>query len=293
VREWAKALVAGGYVELDDQGRFWMTKEADFVLGDADSAAFFGGPFQLAYGLGRNVDRLLDCFRTGGGIGYDEIGRDVTVGVERMWTPCHEQFLPGWLEHVPGLVDRLRAGAAILDVGCGRGRSTVSLARQFPASAVVGIDADAASIEGARALAASAGVTNAELRTQPVEQLDERGAYDFAYLFHALHDMPGAVSALAAIRQALRADGLLLCVESSASDDPLVNRGGYGELFATISPLFNLPVAMAGGDEGSGTIVSEQTMAELSAKAGFGSYDLISIDFPPPSLMHRFHLLRP
>lgn len=294
VREWAKAFVAADYFEVDDEGRFWMPKESIMQLVDEESPAFCGGMFQLAYGLSLNVARLAKHFRDGGGIGYGEIGEDVTVAVERLWRPCHEQFLPGWLELIPGLCDRLRAGGMIADLGCGRGRSTVSLACQFPASTVVGIDSDAASIAAAQVLAGQeGGPGNIEWRVASVDALTDRAAFDFAYMFHALHDMPGAVAALGAVRQILKDDGLLLCVESSASDDPVANRGTFSELYSTVSPLFNLPVAMSSAGDGSGTIVTREAVGKLATEAGFGSHELLAIDFPPPALMHRFHILRP
>lgn len=290
VREWANALVVTGYLDLAD-GRYSMSKEMVFFLADEDSPGFTGGAHQLSFGALRNVPRLLEHFRTGGGIGYADSGIDVTQGVERTWAPFHEHFLEGWLENVPGLTDKLCDGATVADVGCGRGRSTLSLARLFPASKVVGIDADAASVEAARALAQERGLSNVDFRVQCAEDISDRDTYDFVYLFHTLHDIPEPVPALAAIRQALKEDGLLLCVETAASDDPLVNRGTPAELYASISPLFNLPVAMAAAGDGSGTIVTEATMRELADKAGFGSYEQISITFPPPSMLHRFHAL--
>ncbi len=291
VREWASALVVTGYLDLDEAQRYSMSKEVVFFLGDPESPGFTAGAHQLAFGAVQNVPRLLERFRSGGGIGYADSGIDITQGVERTWAPFHEHFLEGWLENVPGLTDKLCDGGTIADVGCGRGRSTVSLARLFPASKVVGIDADAASVEAARSLARTRGLSNVDFRVLRAEDITERDTYDFVYLFHTLHDIPEPVPALAAIRQALKEDGLLLCVESAASDDPLVNRGTPAELFASISPLFNLPIAMAAAGDGSGTIVTEATMRELSGKAGFGSYEPISITFPPPSMLHRFHAL--
>lgn len=293
VREWAKALVAGGYLELEDD-RFRMTKEAIFQLGDPESPGFSLGLYQLIFGLSQNVPRLLEHFKSGGGIDYSQVGEDVTVGVERMWAPCHEFFLGDWLAQIPGVVDRLQGPSVIADVGCGRGRSSVSLARLFPEATVVGIDYDKASVEAARALAEARGVGDrVSFREQSLGDLTDEKAFDFAYMFHTLHDLPDAAPGLSALRRALKDDGLLVCVESSASEDPAANRGTHMVLFSTISPLFNLPVAMARADDGPGSIVSEAAVHDLASRCGFGTHEAVSIDFPPPSVLHRFHVLRP
>lgn len=296
VREWADALVATGYVEVSDGSeprRYHLTKEGVFFFGDPESPGFSVGAYQLAYGVSRNVPRLMECFASGEGIGYADSGEEVTVGVERLWAPIHEFFLEGWLQSVPGLTEKLSApGAAIADVGCGRGRSTATLARLFPKAEVVGIDADAASVEAARALAASRGLSNVAFRVQLADEITEQDRYDFVYLFHTLHDIPEPVPALTAMGRALKADGLLLCVESSASDDPMANRGTPAEMFASVSPLFNLPVAMAAAGDGSGTILTEANVRAWADKAGLGSYEVLAITFPPPSMLHRFHALR-
>lgn len=110
-------------------------------------------------------------------------------------------------------------------------------------------------------------------------------------MFHCLHDIPDPERALSIVRQALAADGSLFCVESNAERDPIANRGTNGELFATISPAFNLPVCIAAGGDGTGTIIAPEAVQALGRAAGF-EYEEIRIFDPPPSMMHRLHLLR-
>jgi 2-polyprenyl-3-methyl-5-hydroxy-6-metoxy-1,4-benzoquinol methylase len=55
--------------------------------------------------------------------------------------------LAGWFAAVPEVKARLEAsGARVLDVGCGIGWSSISLAKAFPSLRVDGIDSDEASI---------------------------------------------------------------------------------------------------------------------------------------------------
>ena len=50
---------------------------------------------------------------------------------------------------------KLTRGADVADVGCGHGASTVLLAQAYPASNIVGFDADQGSVDAARKRAAS------------------------------------------------------------------------------------------------------------------------------------------
>jgi SAM-dependent methyltransferase len=58
------------------------------------------------------------------------------------------------------VVDKLRRGAKVADVGCGHGASTVLMAQAFPRSTFVGSDFHAESVATARDRASSAAVEN-------------------------------------------------------------------------------------------------------------------------------------
>ncbi len=73
------------------------------------------------------------------------------VGFERFFRPAFRNLLsPEWLPSVPGLVERLRAGVRVLDVGCGLGTATIAMAEAFPASTFMGIDYHEESVRRAR-----------------------------------------------------------------------------------------------------------------------------------------------
>jgi predicted O-methyltransferase YrrM len=98
----------------------------------------------------------------------------------------------------------------VLDVGCGIGWSSISLAKAFGPLRVDGIDSDEASIADARRLAAEAGVADrVRLRVADAAELRAagEGGYDAAFIFEALHDMARPVEALQAIRACWPATG--------------------------------------------------------------------------------------
>ena len=92
------------------------------------------------------------------------------------------------------------------DLGCGAGWSSIAIARPTRSVRVDGFDADAASIEAARANAAAAGgsaIGSASTSVTPASP-PLAGAYDLVTIFEALHDMARPVEALRATRAAAR-----------------------------------------------------------------------------------------
>ena len=64
-----------------------------------------------------------------------------------------------------GVVDRLRAGIRVADVGCGHGAATILLGRAFPNSTFVGFDYHDASIARLTELLDQSGFSRVRLAT--------------------------------------------------------------------------------------------------------------------------------
>jgi SAM-dependent methyltransferase len=116
------------------------------------------------------------------------------------------------LAGLAGLTERLgRPGAAILDVGTGVAAIAAAFAEQFPAVTVTGLDVSERVLALARAeLAGNPAADRVRLRRQDVAALDEREAYDLAWIpapFIAPEKLTAGVAAAAA---ALRPGGWLL-----------------------------------------------------------------------------------
>jgi hypothetical protein len=164
VREWLRAMVAAEYIDYDPNSqKYSMSSEQALVLSNEDSPMFVGGGFQFTAPSLLNVPRIMEAFKNGGGIPYSEIGDEIAPAMERFFRPAYVNFLSrDWLGAVPGLITRLEKGITVGDVGCGRGQSTVAMAKAYPKSRFLGIDYDGRSITAGRKLAESAGLTNVE-----------------------------------------------------------------------------------------------------------------------------------
>ncbi len=290
VREWLKGLVAAEYIEYkQDSDRYFMTAEQAFVLANEDSFSFVGGVFQLTIPSIVQVHRLMEAFRKGGGLSYEELGSEVAEGIDRVHRPAFKYLLAKeWLPGVPGLKERLDQGISVLDVGCGLGRASVVIGSAYPRSVILGLDPNAYSIERARSLAEGSGVDNVEFFCGTLEQLPKDRNYDLILAFDCIHDMADPVGTLKGIRGTLTKDGIFFWVEPTGSHDPVENRNPIGKMRATLSPFLCLTVSLADGGAGLGTIIGEAGARKLAEEAGFSGFEKLPIENP----MQQFFSLR-
>src|SRR6202142_1649827 len=162
VREWLASQAAGGYVTYDDQtNKFSLTEEQAFALAQEDSPAYLPGAFQLALGALAAVPRIADSFRNGAGMGWHEHDDGVFHGCEKFFRPGYAaNLVSSWIPALRDVQGKLEAGARVADVGCGKGASTILLAKAFPNSQFFGFDYHDKSIEEARESARRNGVAD-------------------------------------------------------------------------------------------------------------------------------------
>jgi predicted O-methyltransferase YrrM len=161
---------------------------------------------------------------------------------------------------LPGLRDRLSAPtAAFLDVGTGVGRIAIEMCRRFPQLRVVGIDNREAPLAQAERAVAVAGLADRiELRRQAVEEVQDREAFDLAWLPQMFLSGEVFARGLRTVYEALRPGGWLLLAS--------VARDGT-DLAATVSRLQD---TLYGGDART----AEQ-VAALAAEAGYANVRIL------------------
>lgn len=284
-REWLEQQATAGLLDVDDADVpadarcYRLPPEHAEVLVDADSESHVTPFAGLVAGIGQALPDVVDSYRTGAGVPYARYGPDLRDGQGAINRPAFLHHLAGWMTALPDIHQRLQTvGGKVADVACGQGYSSVALARTYPAAAVVGIDADAASIVDARATAAAAGVA-VEFAAADAASLVSSGPYDLVCVFEALHDMARPVEVLAAARAALTADGAVLVVDERVADrfgavgDP-VERMMYGW-----SVLHCLPAARAEAPSAAlGTVLRADTVRELAQAAGFATVEVLDIE---------------
>src|SRR5580698_6350552 len=272
VREWLASQAAGGYVTYDEKAnKFSLDAEQAFTLANEDSPAYLPGAFELALASLEAVPRIADSFRTGAGMGWHEHAEGVFHGCEKFFRPGYAaNLVTSWIPALDGVQEKLEAGARVADVGCGKGASTLLMAKAFPNSRFFGFDYHDKSIEAARESAERQGI--ADRVTFEVSKAKEFPGqdYDFVAVFDCLHDMGDPVGAATHVRQSLAKDGTWMIVEPFANDQLKDNLNPVGRVYYSFSTLLCTPcsrsqeVALCLGAQ-----AGEARIREVVTKAGF------------------------
>jgi SAM-dependent methyltransferase len=171
---WCRAAVASGLCDVADDGYALAPHMATLLL-DTTSPAYVGGVFTVLEQ--REVfDRFEQELASGERLWWDDCSPEWIAGVAGTGTPFYTRLVPGGLEQVPGLADRLVEGCRIVDTACGSGSGLVRLATTYPTCRVVGVDGDAHSLDNATERVRQAGVEDrVEMVHSPLEdmRLDE------------------------------------------------------------------------------------------------------------------------
>jgi hypothetical protein len=142
VREWLASQAAGGYVTYDEKAnKFSLSVEQAFSLANEDSPAYLPGAFELALGSLAAVPRITEAFRSGAGMGWHEHDAGVFHGCEKFFRPGYAaNLVSAWIPSLHGVKEKLEKGARVADVGCGKGASTLLMAKAYPKSKFFGFD---------------------------------------------------------------------------------------------------------------------------------------------------------
>lgn len=106
------------------------------------------------------------------------------------------------------------AGCRVLEAGCGVGAQTVTLARNNPSAQFVSVDISLSSLETARALADSKGLSNIQFRHADVFDLPfEEETFDHVFVSHLLEHLQDPTGALSALRNVLKKGGSATVIE--------------------------------------------------------------------------------
>jgi SAM-dependent methyltransferase len=294
VREWAYNQGAARLIEIDADERLSLTPVAAAVLADPDHPAYAMGPFSNLTGHLAMLERLPESFRSGLGVDYDAHGPECAAGIARGFEPWMRTYLlPDVLPQLHGVVERLREGTTVADVGCGAGGMVLLMADAFPASRVVGYDISQHALALARQRKAEAGASNVEFHDPREAPLPDDGSVGFVTTFDCIHDMTQPAAVVQAIRAALADDGTWLLVDIKAHDTFAENaeRNPMASMMYGISVLSCMSSALSEpGGAGLGTLGLSAAKAEAMARdAGFTRFRPLAVEHP----INAFYEIRP
>jgi SAM-dependent methyltransferase len=107
-----------------------------------------------------------------------------------------------------------RDGSLVLEVGCGVGAQTVTLARRSPGARFVSIDVSAESLAEAHRRVEAAGLANVELRQADIFATPfEAGSFDHVFVCFVLEHLRRPVEALSIVKGLLKPGGTITAIE--------------------------------------------------------------------------------
>ncbi|MGD9715319.1 MAG: class I SAM-dependent methyltransferase [Thermomicrobiales bacterium] len=289
-REWLEQQAVTGILEVDtpasddEQRTYRLPEELAPVLVEPGHPSTGTPMARLLTGAAAPFNALVEAYRTGDGVPYEDYGIDLVEGQGAMYRPQFEQSLGGeWIPAMPDVEKRLRDAerpARIADIGMGTGWSSIAFAKAFPNVIVDGYDLDEASVEAATRNAQEHGVADrVSFHVRDAGDPELAGKYDLATAFECIHDMWDPVSVLAAMRRLVGPGGTVLVMDESVADEfgaigDDVERFMYGFSF-----LHCLPVGMVKKPSaGTGTVMRSSTFRRYADQAGFSKVDILPIE---------------
>jgi SAM-dependent methyltransferase len=297
VREWAYNQAAARLIVADTGSspeRFSLTPEAVAVLASPDHPAFGMGMFHRFPQTMAALEAMPESFRTGVGHDYDSHGPEGAVGIERSFEPWNRHHLiPTVLPELDGLLDRLRSGITVADVGCGAGGAVLLMAAAFPESRFVGYDISRYALDRAEHRRQEARADNVRFVDPRDEPLPADHSVDFVTTFDCIHDMTDPQGMIEAIAAALHPDGTWLLVDIKGRETFAENvaKNPMAPLMYGISVLSCMSSALSEpGGAGLGTLgLPESRAREMAAAAGLTRFRTLPVDHA----VNAFYEVRP
>jgi 2-polyprenyl-3-methyl-5-hydroxy-6-metoxy-1,4-benzoquinol methylase len=230
---------------------------------------------------------VIRAFREGGGVGYEKYPDFQRVQAEESAALFDTALVEVILPLADGIVERLRSGIDVIDLGTGQGHAVNVMARAFPHSRFVGVDLSVEGIEAARAEAASWKLPNARFEVADIAA-GLPGEFDLVTAFDVIHDLAKPKVVLSNIFRALRPEGVFLMMDIAASSRLEENLDHpFGPALYGVSVMHCMTVSLAQGGEGLGTMWGEQMAQEYLKEAGFSRVQVHHLEGDP---MHAIYV---
>ncbi|CRZ16545.1 class I SAM-dependent methyltransferase [Mycolicibacterium neworleansense] len=283
VREWLGGVVAARVVDYDaESSTYRLPAHRAEVLTRAGGLNNLARLAQYVPLMCEVEQKILGCFRDGGGLSYDDYPRFHTVMAERSSEVFDAALIDAVLPLVDGLPRRLESGIDVADFGCGSGYAICLMAQAYPASRFTGIDFSEEATATGAAAAAQHGLTNASFLPADLAALDQTAAYDLITAFDAIHDQAQPARVLENIYRALRPGGVLVMADIKASSRLEDNIGVAMSTYRyAVSLTHCMSVSLGLGGSGLGTMWGRQLAVSMLADAGFSDVEVAELEQDP------------
>lgn len=292
VREWLGAMATSGIVLIDRaSGKFVLPAAHAAFLGSDAAHGSMSSYFQYLSVLGSVETQIVDCFRNGGGLSYDDYDRFHECMAEDSYQSVVAALEDAILPLAPWTIAALEAGIDVADIGCGLGKAMIRLAALFPNSRFTGYDLCGDTILLAEIEAAEQGLENVQFVQADATLLEGDALFDLIVTFDAIHDQAHPAAVLMHIRRLLKPEGTYLMQEINAATNVADNlENPLAPFIYTVSCMHCMSVSLGQGGVGLGAAWGRELALAMLADAGFGRVDVHQL---PHDQMNSYFVCRP
>lgn len=271
IREWLGAMVTGNIIEYDPlTEKYFLPKEHSAFLTRKSGIDNLAVLAQYVSLMGNVEDKIVKCFRNGGGLRYSEYPKFQQLQAEETARIFDSMLTNQILPLIPEIVNRLNDGIKVLDIGCGRGRAINLMGKAFSKSEFTGCDISHEGISSAKEEAKNMGLTNVQFEIKDALLVEELGKFDLITAFDTIHDQVQPTKVLKAINASLNNDGFFLMQDIAASSKVEKNIDSLlAPTLYTISTMHCMSVSLAFDGEGLGTMWGKELAVNKLTEAGF------------------------
>lgn len=280
IREWLGAMVTGNIIEYDPlTEKYFLPKEHSAFLTRKSGIDNLAVLAQYVSLMGNVEDKIVECFRNGGGLPYSEYPKFQQLQAEETARIFDSMLTNQILPLIPGINNRLNDGIRVLDIGCGRGRAVNLMGKAFSRSKFTGCDISHEGILSAKEEAKNMGLTNVQFEIKDALLVEELGKFDLITAFDTIHDQVQPTKVLKAINASLNNDGFFLMQDIAASSKVEKNIDSIlAPTLYTISTMHCMSVSLAFDGEGLGTMWGKELAVNKLTEAGFKDIKIKNVE---------------
>ncbi|HXF18192.1 MAG TPA: class I SAM-dependent methyltransferase [Burkholderiales bacterium] len=217
VEVWCKTAYGLEMLDTDEKGKYRLAPHFDSILASPGHPRYLGGYVRLGTEVAADdFRRCRDAFKSGKAKPFqgrgEHFNQAIAESTQGLQIVTAKKILPALAD----LSQRLGAGGAILEIGCGTGNFLLQAAKAFPGARLVGVDIDDESLELARDKIQQAGLTGRiSIHREKVD--DAAGAFDAVVMIEVLHEIaPGIRPAVVgAAARTLKPGGWMVIIDET------------------------------------------------------------------------------
>ena len=217
VEVWCKTAYGLQILDADRAGKYRLAPHLDAILASPTHPRYLGGYVRLGTEVAADdFRRCREAFQTGMAKPFqgrgEHFNQAIAESTQGLQIVTARKILPA----LAGLSERLAAGGAILEIGCGTGNFLLQAAKAFPGAKLAGVDIDDESLAHAQEKVARASLSDrVSLHKEKVD--DATGAFDVVVMIEVLHEIaPGIRPAVvAAAARTIKAGGWMVIIDET------------------------------------------------------------------------------